>query len=266
MRLDFIHRIANQRFNAWTKGERFTQLVGKDQPADMWEAYRIQSAVYDLMREHRGFTGFAGHKVALTSPAIQAMCGVDAPAYGAVLQEFVHASPHTASAKDFIRFGIEFEVALEISEDVPLTRDSHTSESIKPFIKCARPAFELIDDRDADYDHLDAMSILTDRCWCNGVVLGEAVSDLSGLDLANLPSRVSVNGEQVDEGNTGAALGSPLNSAAFVANHLSQNGMQLKAGEFVMTGSALATLFLKPGDRCTYAIEGLGEVHCEVAA
>ena len=90
MNSDFIHRVALNRFNGWRKRERFSQLTGDLRPSDMTEAYLIQAEVYRLMREQGGFTGFAGHKVALTSPAIQEMCGVNQPAYGAILSEFVH--------------------------------------------------------------------------------------------------------------------------------------------------------------------------------
>ncbi|MEM8651411.1 MAG: hypothetical protein AAGF54_12835, partial [Pseudomonadota bacterium] len=77
-----IHRIARERFNGWQNREIFSQLTGDDKPDNMADAYEIQSAVYELMRQEDHFTEFGGHKVALTSPAIQEMCGVSEPAYG----------------------------------------------------------------------------------------------------------------------------------------------------------------------------------------
>jgi len=56
------------------------------------------------------------------------------------------------------------------------------------------PAFEIIDDRNADYKTLDAASILMDRCWCAGIVLGAAVTDWSSLDLAHLSATHYRNG------------------------------------------------------------------------
>ncbi|MEM7216563.1 MAG: fumarylacetoacetate hydrolase family protein [Pseudomonadota bacterium] len=264
MRTEFIHRVARDRFNGWQNREKFTQLIGENKPQDMAEAYAIQSALYNIMREEAKFSEFAGHKVALTSPAIQQMCGVDQPAYGSVFKEFVHPNHHEIDTKDFIRLGIEFEVAFEIGEGVPPLDNGHTKETIASFISSAMPAFELIDDRDADYAHLDAMSILCDRCWCNGIVLGEMVHDWQSLDVGNLQSEVIWNGVADETGNTGAALGHPLNSVAFVANHLQSNGKQLKAGEIVMTGSALKTRFPVTGDSIVYRVDGLGEVVASV--
>lgn len=263
MRTDFIHRVARERFNGWQERERFSQLLGDDRPTDMNEAYQVQARVYQLMQEEAGFSGFSGHKVALTSPAIQEMCSVDQPAYGSILTEYVHANEHEADLDDFIRMGIEFEVAVEIGEDVP-TNVEHTLESISSHVKAVMPAFEMIDDRDADYAHLDAISLLADRCWCSGVVLGTRTEDWQHLDIGNLFSEVVWNGIADEKGHTGDALGHPLNSVAFVANHLSLRGQQLKAGEIVMTGSALKTRFPKPGESAIYRVEGLGEVSMRV--
>ncbi len=259
-----VLRIARDRYKGWKTREKFTQLLGDDKPTDMSDAYAIQSALYDIMREEDRFTDFRGHKVALTSPAIQEMCGVSEPAYGAVFKEFIYSNNHQINMSDFIRFGIEFEVCVEMGADVPISDTPYTKETIAEFISAAMPAFELIDDRNADYAHLDAASILTDRRWCNGVVLGERITDLSTLDIGNLSTRVIVNGDSNDHGNTCDALGHPLNSVVFVANHLAQYCKQLKAGEIIMTGSALKTQFPKPGDTITYQIAALGDVSVRV--
>ncbi|MEL7429393.1 MAG: fumarylacetoacetate hydrolase family protein [Pseudomonadota bacterium] len=263
MSTDFIHRVALNRFNGWRNRERFSQLAGAERPADMDEAYRVQAEVYRLMIEQAGFTGFAGHKVALTSPAIQEMCGVAEPAYGAILKEYVYRNGHVARAADFIRIGIEFEVAVEMGEDLPL-HTNHTKESVADHVSAVMPAFELIDDRDADYAHLDAISLLADRCWCSGIVLGERTENWRHLDIGNLESEVVWNGKADEKGHTGDALGHPLNSVAFVANHLGKRGETLRAGSIIMTGSALKTRFPKPGDTAIYRIEGLGEVSARV--
>ena len=218
------------------------------------------------MRARSGFSGFAGHKVALTSPASQKMCGVDEPAYGAILSEFVQSNGYEIDPADFIRLGIEFEIAFEIGEDIPASDEPHTRDSVAKFISAAMPAFELIDDRDADYAHLDAISILCDRCWCNGVVLGERQENLGELDFANLKTEVTWNDVMDETGNSGFVLEHPINAVAFVANHLQARGQQLKAGEIVMSGSALRTRFPNPGDTAKYEVEGLGEVIASVKA
>lgn len=264
MNQEKIEAIARQIHLANVGRKPFVPLKGDDQPSSLEEAYDIQDALYRLMESvgEAGSTG--GHKIALTSPDIQELCGVGQPVYGRIFAKTIHHSPHKLNQNDFVRIGIEFEVAFEMADDVPMTDAPFDSASIAPYVKSAIPAFEIIEDRNADYAELDAHSILTDRCWCGGIILGRPVENWNRSDIGNLASSVEWNGEVVDQGNTGSALGHPLNGLAWVANHLAMRGQSLRAGEVVMTGSALKTRFPKPGDRCTYTIDGLGSVSMEV--
>ncbi len=156
--------------------------------------------------------------------------------------------------------GLEFEVAVEIGRDLPAAEAPWDRESIAAYVAACRPAFELIEDRDADYGDLDAASILADRCWCAGVVLGPRVTAWQALDLAAAPVELRWNGEVVERAVTGDSMGHPFEGLAWVANHLAGRGQALRAGEIVITGSALKTRFPAAGDAVSYRIEGLGEV------
>ena len=96
-------------------------------------------------------------------------------------------------------------------------------------------------------------------------MLGTRNEDWRHMDIGNLTSEVVWNGVADEKGYTGDALGHPLNSVAFVTNHLGKRSLQVKAGEIIMTGSALKTRFPKSGDNATYRIEGLGEVSVRVS-
>ena len=74
------------------------------------------------------------------------------------------------------------------------------------------PAFELIEDRNADHGDVDALSILVDNSWCAGVVLGPPSTDWHSLDLADTPVSLRVNDAPPAAAVTGAAMGNPLNS------------------------------------------------------
>lgn len=255
-----VEAIARKIFEANKARERFAPLRGADEPTTMDEAYDIQNALYRLMRAESELDQFGGHKIALTSPDIQEMCGVDQPAYGAIFDDHIFHTGHDAVVADYNRVGFEFEVALLIGKDIPLDQAPFTRYTVAPFVKAVMPALEMIDDRDADYSDLDAKSILTDRCWNGGIVLGDPVEDWQIIDIGNLTSHVEWNGEIVDHGNTGNALGHPLEGLAWIANHVAKRGGEIKEGQVIMTGSALKTRFPKPGDICTYRIDELGEV------
>ena len=74
-----------------------------------------------------------------------------------------------------------------------------------------------------------------------------------------------MNGEFVENGVTGDAMGHPFESVAWVAGLLAGQGKQLRAGMIVMTGSTLATRFPEAGEEYRYEVEGLGSVSATLA-
>jgi 2-keto-4-pentenoate hydratase len=256
---DEVRRIARKIFEANRAGERFRPLRGADAPESMEDAYRIQDEVHRLFEVEGGLGPLGGHKIALTSRAVQELCGVDRPAYGAIFASVIRRSPAVLSAADFMHLGLEFELGVRIGRDVPTAGAPYDQATIAPYVEACMPAFELIEDRHADYGDLDAESILTDRCWCAGVVLGAPVTDWREVDLATAPVELVWNGEVIDRGVAGDSLGHPLEGLAWIANHLAARGRAMTRGEIVITGSALKTRFPEPGDAVTYRIAGLGE-------
>jgi 2-keto-4-pentenoate hydratase len=255
---DRVARIARHIFEGHERRRPFERLRGELAPVSLAEAYEVQDAVHQLFQD-AGWGELAGHKIALTSKPIQELCGVDQPAGGAIFARTVHQSPATVSLGEFMHLGLEFELGLRLGADLPASGAPHTRESVAAAVATCMPAFELIEDRGADYGDLDAASILTDKCWCGGVVLGPEVADWRRLDLTSAPVLLIWNGEVVDRGVTGAAMGHPFEGLAWLANLLASRGRAMKAGEIVITGSALRTRFPEAGDEVTYRIDGLGE-------
>jgi 2-keto-4-pentenoate hydratase len=197
---------------------------------------------------------------------VQELCGVDQPAGGRIFARTIHASPATLHAGDFMHLGLEFELGLRLGRDLPAAGAPYDRTSVAPAVATCMPAFELIEDRNADYADLDAASILTDKCWCGGVVLGPEIAGWQDLDLAAVPVELIWNGAVVDAGVTGAAMGHPFEALAWLANLLASRGRCMRAGEIVITGSALKTRFPAVGDEVTYRIAGLGETTVRVVA
>jgi 2-keto-4-pentenoate hydratase len=261
-----VQRVARKIFEANRARDRFRPLRGADAPGSMEDAYRIQDEVHRLFETESGLGPLGGHKIALTSRAVQELCGVDRPAYGAIFASVIRRSPAVLRAADFMHLGLEFELGVRIGRDVPAAGAPYDQATIAPYVEACMPAFELIEDRHADYGDLDAESILTDRCWCAGVVLGAPVEDWRRRDLATAPVELIWNGEVVDRGVAGDSLGHPLAGLAWIANHLAARGRSMTAGEIVITGSALKTRFPEPGDKITYRIAGLGETTVRLEA
>ena len=244
---------------------RYRPLDASIRAAGLDEAYRIQDAAHRLMTaEGRG--AIAGWKIALTSKAMQQMTGIDQPAAGAIFSKAVHQSPARISLAAYHHLGVEFEVAVRLGNDLPSGREPWTRASVAAHVATCLPAFELVEDGDADYTTLDAFTLICQNTWNGGVVLGDPVLTWRGLDLETAATRAWVNGKPAGQGKTGDALGHPFEAVAWLANLLNRRGRMLRRDMIVMTGSSITTKFPAAGDRVRFAIDGLGEIALEVTA
>jgi 2-oxo-3-hexenedioate decarboxylase/2-keto-4-pentenoate hydratase len=116
------------------------------------------------------------------------------------------------------------------------------------------PAFELIEDRNADYARCQVLSLIVENCWNGGVVIG-APKAVSADTLVGIAGRLAVDGKAVGEGKAE----DPYATLAWLANHLAERGRDLKAGMVVITGSLIATVSIAPGSRAVFSVDGLGE-------
>jgi 2-keto-4-pentenoate hydratase len=259
-----IAAAARAAFKTYTTRTRYRPLDAALRAAPLEDAYRIQDALHRVMAE-AGRGEIAGWKIALTSKAMQQMTGVDQPAAGAIFSKVVHASPARVDVAAYHHLGVEFEVAVRVAEDLPASGGPWTRASVAGRIAACIPAFELVEDGDADYKTLDAFTLVAQNTWNGGVVLGPAVTEWRSVDLERAITRCWVNGEPAGQGKTGDAMGHPFDAVAWLANLLNGRGRTLQRGMFVMTGSSITTKFPAPGDRVRFAIDGLGEVALETA-
>ncbi|MGQ0662401.1 MAG: 2-keto-4-pentenoate hydratase [Pseudomonadota bacterium] len=242
---------------------RFRPLPRGLRPQGIAEAYAAQDRLHALLIPERG--EIAGYKVALTSAAIRKMCGHDQPCAGAIFASTVRAAPAALEAEDYVHLGIECEIALRLGADLEADGAPYDRERVAGSVEAAMAAFELVEDRQADYAAFDLVSLIADNCWNAGIVLGPAQRDWRRLDLAALRGRLSINGRPAGEGHGGDAMGHPLAVLAWLANDLGARAKPLRAGMVVMTGSLIATQFLRAGDEARFSLDGLGEASLGVA-
>jgi len=239
---------------------RFRTLVPPDGPATISDAYNIQERYVTLLRGKHGDA--VGYKVGLTSATMQTFCGIDHPIAGVVLASRVHRSGASVARADFGRLGLEFEVAVRFKSDVPVGSRPCTAETIAPHIGGVCAAIELVDDRSADYGNLDVRSLVADNSWNAGIVLSEFLTKWP--DLPGALGRASKDGAAIGEGHGRDILGHPFNSAAWLATQLASRGAGLKAGEVVMTGSVMKTVFPEAAASFRFELGGIGVVEVQV--
>jgi 2-keto-4-pentenoate hydratase len=225
--------------------------------ADLDQAYAVQEALVGLNAAARG-AAKAGYKIGLTTPRMQAFCGIDHPVAGTILGDRVVASGARLDPADYGRLGIEFEICVRLARDLPLRARLYAPTEIAEAIEGVCPAIEIIDDRSADYGSLDAVSLVADNAWNEGIVLGEFRDDF--LDLAGVTGMATMNGAIVGTGTGADVLGHPLAALAWLAQHLGTRGRSLEAGDLVMTGSIVTTHFPQYGELYRFEIPELGAV------
>jgi 2-keto-4-pentenoate hydratase len=258
---DIAARRAAEKLLAEHKANlRFKTLGPPEGPATITDAYDIQDKyVGFLQREHGDAVGY---KVGLTSATMQAFCGIDHPIAGVVLASRVHRSGASVRRSGFGRLGLEFEIAVRIKSDVPVTATPMTADMIAPHIGGVCAAIELVDDRSADYAGLDVLSLVADNSWNAGIVLSEFAT--AWPDLEAVPGRATRDAVAIGEGHGRDILGHPFNSVAWLATQLASRRVGLKAGQVVMTGSVMKTVFPDAAASYRFELAQIGFVEVQV--
>jgi 2-keto-4-pentenoate hydratase len=233
-------------------------LAGDAAPQDEAEGYRIQRAVHDLLLPYVG--ALVGYKIGCTSPVMQQYLDIPHPCGGGVFAKGVHESGASLNAKDFVRVGVECEIAVRLARDLALTEGPFTAEWVGEAIEAYLPAIEIVDDRYVRWETMGAPTLVADDFFAAGCVLGKPVARSDAPDLLHVVGRAVINGVEVGQGTGADVLGHPHNALAWLANHLAAEGRGLRAGQIVLTGSLVKTVWLKAGDEVKMELEGLGRV------
>jgi len=261
----YTQRAAQWLMDQHTQERPFAPLAGEYRPADIGHAYDIQDALVGL-RETAWHCRRAGYKIALTTPAMRKFVGHDDSIAGQVLSRDVRISPATVSLGDFGHLGFECELAFLLGADLPLEAEVPDRARVTSVIAAVAPAFELVDDRGADYSTFGkdggatSLTLAADNAWNAGVVLGEWRHDWNNIDLAAVRGTATINGASAGEGYGRDVLGHPLDAMVWIARHLHARGRTLKKGELVITGSLITSKFPKAGDQVRFTAEGVGEI------
>jgi 2-oxo-3-hexenedioate decarboxylase/2-keto-4-pentenoate hydratase len=107
---------------------------------------------------------------------------------------------------------------------------------------------------------MGAPTLVADDFFAAGCVLGKAIARSAAPDLLGVIGRAVINGTEVGQGTGADVLGHPHNALAWLANHLAAEGKGLHAGQVVLTGSLVKTVWLKAGDQVMMNLSELGTV------
>src|ERR1700733_9005890 len=232
-------------------------------PQDEATGYRIQDALRDLLAADFGAP--VGYKIGCTSAVMQHYLDIPHPCGGSVFTKGVHDSGVSLRHSDFVRVGVECEIAVRLARDLAPSQAPFTADAVAHAIEAYLPAIEIVDDRYADWQSIGAPTLVADDFFAAACVLGTPVARSAAPDLLAVAGRAIINGVEVSRGTGADVLGHPHNALAWLANHLAADGKSLRAGEIVLTGSLVKTIWLKAGDSVLMELAGLGNVSARFA-
>jgi len=222
-------------------------------PVDVAGAYAVQT----LNTRHWLAQGrrIVGRKAGLTAKAVQTQLGVDQPDFGVLFDDMRLADGGMLDPAICLQPKAEAEIAFVLGADLP---DPHsTPEQVAAAVASVHAAIEIVDSRIADWKITFADTV-ADNGSSAFFVLADAGKPLDGLDIWTAGMVMQINGATVSLGVGAAALGHPLNAAAWLAQTLAARGEPLKAGDVLLAGALGPMVALNPGDTVEAFVGGLG--------
>ncbi|MFM9035721.1 MAG: 2-keto-4-pentenoate hydratase [Mycobacterium sp.] len=222
---------------------------------DVVDAYEIQ-LINIRQRVAEGAT-VVGHKVGLSSEAMQTMMGVDEPDYGHLLADMEVFEDRPVDAAGYLFPRVEVEVGFILADDLPGA--GCTEDDVLAATAAFAPAIELIDTRITDWK-IALCDTIADNASSAGFVLGQQRVSPKDVDIKGIDAVLTRNGEVVAEGRSDAVLGNPVTAVAWLARKVDGFGVRLKAGDIVLPGSCTRAIDVRAGDGFVAEFAGLGSV------
>ena len=132
--------------------------------------------------------------------------------------------------------GIEAEIAVTMSADLPPRTAPYTEAELRAAVESAHPAIEVLQTRYVDLSQVDPLSALADSLSHFALVVGPAMPHWRNVDLLHETVRVKVGGAEVKR-RTANPAGAMLPLLVWLANEGARWAGGLRAGQVVTTGS-----------------------------
>ena len=252
---ELIAEAAGQLLGAYASGVPVTPLTTAYPGLSADDAYAIQVAQVTAWTADGAVV--KGHKVGLTSAAMQRQLGVDQPDFGHLLDRMFLPEGVTADYGRFAQPKAEPEIAFVLGR--PLRGPGVTVAEALSAVDFILPALEIIDSRIEDWK-ITLPDTIADNASSGAVVLGSRPVRPDAIDLPLTGCLLYRNGRIEGTGAGGAVLGSPVNALVWLANILGPRGVTLKPGHVVLPGSVCAAIPFGPGDTVSATFDRIGSV------
>ena len=228
------------------------------------DAYAIQKAWISLKLS--AGRSIRGHKIGLTSKAMQNSSNINEPDYGALLDDMFVNDGSAVPMERFIMPRLEVELAFILGER--LAGPCCTIFDVLKAADFVTPALEIIDSRVHMVDPetkatRKVMDTISDNAASAALVMGgRPFKPLDG-DMRWISALCYRNGVIEESGVAAAVLNHPANGVAWLANKLAPFGEALEPGEVILAGSFTRPLFARAGDTFHVDYGSYGSISCQ---
>jgi 2-oxo-hept-3-ene-1,7-dioate hydratase len=205
---------------------------------EMADSYAIQRAWVQIKLDEG--RKILGHKIGLTSRAMQISSQITEPDYGAMTDDMLFPEGGDIPVQRFILPRVEVELAFILGK--PLRGPNVTIFEVLAATDYVVPALEIIDARIEQLDRVTkaprkVLDTIADNAANAGIVMGGRPVKPDALDLRWCGALLYKNGVIEESGLAAAVLNHPANGVAWLANKLAPYNEGLAAGEVVLGGS-----------------------------
>ncbi len=255
MSKDLIKKFGDEIYEAMRARETLEPLTARWPEIQIADAYHISLHLVNRRCTEDGET-IIGKKIGVTSKAVQEMLDVHQPDFGYLTDKMMYENGgEMPISTELIQPRAEGEIAFMLKKD--LVGPGVTNEDVLEATDYVMACFETVDSRVHDWK-VRIQDTVADNASCGLFVLGAERVSPEGVDFPNLKMKVFKNGALLSEGLGSAALGSPVNCVAWLANTLGEFGITLNAGDVVLSGSLVPLEPVVAGDEMHLEVEGLG--------
>jgi 2-oxo-hept-3-ene-1,7-dioate hydratase len=230
---------------------------------DIAAAYRIQQAWVDL----KIATGRAlkGHKIGLTSRAMQRLVDFNEPDYGTLLDDMFYPDGAEIPVDRFITPMLECELAFTLKKR--LTGPHCTIFDVLAATEYVVPALEIVDLRTLAADpetgkKRTVLDNIADNAANGALVLGGRPVRPDSIDLRWVAAVCRRNLVIEETGVAAAVLNHPARGVEWLANKIAPHGVALEPGQVVLGGSFTRVVPARRGDQFHVDYGPLGVVAC----
>ena len=223
------------------------------------EAYRVQAAWLDI-RLGRG-ERVIGHKIGLTSRAMQQAMNIDTPDSGFLTDAMAFSPGEPVAAADFCDLRLEVELAFVLGDDLHGT--DLGIDDVLDATDHVTAAVELIASRTPRTDPATGrtrtvVDTIADNAADAGVVTGGWPIGPRDADLRWVGAIAYRNGVVEETGLAAGVLDHPANGIVWLARRYAGQDRSLRAGQVILSGSFTRPMEVSPGDEFRFDFGLLG--------